>query len=169
MNTLSSGRDRSLAAARAAPRAYLEHTTSVRVRFHEVDSLRIVWHGHYVTYFEEARRAFGREYGLDYPVFLEHGIAAPVVQLRVDYLAPARLPDVLEVTARLLKSESAKLEFEFEIRRRGEDPLLATGTSLQVFTTPGGELLLQWPPLMIERYKQWESFWKHPVPNPPSR
>jgi acyl-CoA thioester hydrolase len=167
MNALPSGRDRSLAAARALPRRYLEHTTCVRVRFHEVDSLRIVWHGHYVAYFEEARRAFGRQFGLDYPVFLEHGIAAPIVQLRVDYLAPARASDLLEVTARLFRSESAKLEFEFEIRRQGEDRLLAVGSSLQVFTRPDGELLLQWPPLMQERYRQWESLWKHASPNPP--
>jgi acyl-CoA thioester hydrolase len=162
MNPTASGRDRSRAAALAAPRPYLEHTTIVRVRFHEVDSLRIVWHGHYVTYFEEARRGFGRQYGLDYPVFREHGIAAPVVQLRVDYLAPARVGDVLDVQARLLQSESAKLEFEFAIRRQGTDRLLATGSTLQVFTTPEGELLLQWPPLMRERYREWAALWKKP-------
>ena len=167
MNPPSSGRDRALAAARATARLYLEHTTTLRVRFHEVDSLRVVWHGHYATYFEEGRRAFGREYGLDYPVFMEHGVAAPVVHLHVDYLAPARLADVLRITARLFKSESAKLEFEFEIRREGADSLLASGHSLQVFTTPAGELLLQWPPLMIERYHHWETLWKHPSPRSP--
>ena len=37
-------------------RPYLEETTTVRVRFQAVDSLRSVWHGHYVSYFEEGRR-----------------------------------------------------------------------------------------------------------------
>ncbi len=42
---------------------YLEVTTQVRVRFQEVDSLRVVWHGHYLSYCEEGRTAFGREFG----------------------------------------------------------------------------------------------------------
>lgn len=37
-----------------------------RVRFDEVDSLGIVWHGHYVKYLEDGREAWGRKYGLTY-------------------------------------------------------------------------------------------------------
>lgn len=145
------------------PRPYLEDRTEIRVRFSEVDSLRIVWHGHYVAYLEEARRAFGRRYELDYPVFLEHGVAAPVVQLELDFLAPARLQDVLEVTTRFFKSDCPKLEFAYAIRRVGEDSVLATGSTVQVFTTFDGELLPQWPPLMIERYRLWEGQWLLPT------
>jgi len=71
-------------------RPYLSEATQVRVRFQEVDSMSIVWHGHYLTYFEDARRAFGRRYGLDYSVFLEHNIGAPMVSVWVDFLSPAR-------------------------------------------------------------------------------
>ncbi len=147
----------------APPRPYLEDRMTLRVRFQEVDSLQIVWHGHYVTYFEEARRAFGRRHGLDYPAFIEQQIAVPVVQLRLDYLAPARLADLLEVRCRFLKSEAPKLEFEYEIRRDGEERLLASGSTVQVFTTPQGELLLQWPAMMIERYRLWEGHWQSPA------
>ena len=146
----------------AGQRPYLEETTTVRVRFQEVDSLRIVWHGHYVSYFEEGRRAFGRRFGLDYPVFVQHQLAAPVVQLSVNYLAPARMDDVLAVTARLFPSEAAKLEFAYEIRRSGDHLLLATGSTIQAFTTLDGELILQPPPLLIERYREWESLWLQP-------
>jgi len=38
----------------------------IPVRFCEIDPLSIVWHGHYLKYFEEAREAFGRKYGLGY-------------------------------------------------------------------------------------------------------
>jgi len=169
MSSNSSNRDGAGGAPPVALRPYLEETTQVRVRFNEVDALHVVWHGHYVNYFEEGRRAFGRRYGVDYTVFLEHRVAVPVVQLRVDYLAPARLPDVLEVTARLSKSEAARLDFDYEIRRQGEGTLLATGSTVQVFTTPQGELLLTWPALMVERLNAWEPLWKHPQPSPASR
>ncbi len=146
-----------------AARPYLEERTTVRVRFNEVDALRIVWHGHYANFFEEARRAWGRRYGLDYPVFFENNTAAPVVQLQVDYLVPARMADVLEVTARLWQSDAARLEFTYEIHREGEPTLLATGRTVQVFTKPDGELILTWPPFMIERLNAWATLWKSPT------
>jgi len=74
----------------------------------------------------------------------------------------ARLADVLVVTARLFKSESAKLEFEYEIRRQSDGSLLAFATSLQVFTNPQGELILAMPEFMVERYKAWETLWIQP-------
>ncbi len=140
-------------------RSYLSEETQVRVRFHEVDSMRIVWHGHYVTYFEDARRAFGRRYGLDYPVFLENNIGAPVVSVWVDFLSPALGNDLLEVEARLYKSEGAQLEFSYEVKRAQTGVLLASGGSVQVFTTLKGELLLTWPALMLERYEAWKDLW----------
>ena len=42
---------------------YLECAAEVTVRFQEVDSMGVVWHGHYLTFFEEGRAAFGREFG----------------------------------------------------------------------------------------------------------
>ena len=65
-------------------------------------------------------------------------------------------------TTRLLKSESARLDFDYEIRRESEAALLATGSTSQVFTTPTGELILNWPLFMLERLTSWESLWKQP-------
>lgn len=40
--------------------------TNIPVRFSEIDSLGILWHGHYIKYFEDGREAFGAEYNLGY-------------------------------------------------------------------------------------------------------
>ena len=40
------------------------------IRFSEVDSMNVVWHGSYPLYFEDAREEFGRKYGLGYMTFL---------------------------------------------------------------------------------------------------
>lgn len=153
---------RSRAIRRAAPRPFIEETTTVRVRFNEVDALHIVWHGHYVNYFEEGRRAFGRRLGIDYTTFIESRIAVPVIRLEVNFIAPANLADSLVVVTRLLKSESARLDFDYEVRREADHTLLATGSTSQVFTTPAGELILNWPPFMLERLQTWETLWKMP-------
>ena len=42
---------------------FLDATTEVTVRFHEVDAMCVVWHGHYLAYFEQARVAFGNALG----------------------------------------------------------------------------------------------------------
>lgn len=159
MNPTSPPRRRIQGLSPHSDRPYLQETVSIRVRFNEVDAMRVVWHGHYVNYLEEARRAFGRRYGIDYTVFFEHGITAPVAQLTVDYVTSAGMGDVLDVTARFYRTEAARLEFDYEIRRQGDGRLVATASSLQVFATPQGELLLNWPEFMLERFKAWESQW----------
>lgn len=142
---------------------------SIRVRFNEVDAMRVVWHGHYVNYLEEARRAFGRRYGIDYTVFLEHGVTAPVAQLKVDYVNSAGMADVLDVTARLYCTEAARLEFDYDIRCQPDGRLIATASTLQVFATPQGELLPSWPDVMLERLNAWKSLWIEPRPTEKQR
>ena len=51
------------------------------VRFSEVDSMNIVWHGSYPLYFEDAREAFGAKYGLGYMTIFSNGYFAPLVGL----------------------------------------------------------------------------------------
>ncbi|SVE46445.1 uncharacterized protein METZ01_LOCUS499299, partial [marine metagenome] len=41
-------------------------STDLRIRFNEIDALGIVWHGHYIKYFEDGREAFGKEHNISY-------------------------------------------------------------------------------------------------------
>jgi acyl-CoA thioester hydrolase len=63
----------------------LKNTTEMFIKFSEVDSLRVVWHGHYVRYFEDGREAFGKQYGLGYLDVYEHGLAVPLIDLQVNF------------------------------------------------------------------------------------
>ena len=120
----------------------------------------IVWHGHYTSYFEDARRAFGARYGIDYSEIRQHALRAPIVHLGIDFMSPAFDNDLLEVTARLLKTDAAKLELQYEIVRPADHQVLARGESVQVFTDSTGKLLLRPPPLLTDCYKRWEASWK---------
>ena len=55
----------------------------INIRFNEVDSMGIVWHGNYATYFEDAREVFGRLYHLEYLYIFEKGYFAPLVDLQI--------------------------------------------------------------------------------------
>lgn len=143
-------------------RRYLEQAVSLRVRFHEVDAMGCVWHGHYATYFEEGRRAFGRRFGIDYPVFFRQGVQAPLVSMRVSYKAQGHMEDQIDVTARLWEPVGAKLEFSYEVRRQEDGRLLAEGETVQVFIDGNGELLLTMPGFMKDILKTWDGGWEGP-------
>ena len=42
----------------------LKESKELEIRFSEVDSMNVVWHGSYPLYFEDAREAFGKKYGI---------------------------------------------------------------------------------------------------------
>lgn len=135
--------------------APVSHTTRVTVRFKEADALGIVWHGHYVTYLEDARQALGAAIGLSYEDFLANDFFAPLVDLKLQYKAPARYGDRLDVAASMHYSEVPKLVTSYEIRRAKDGALLATAETTQVLTTRKGELVLNFPPFFDKVREQW--------------
>ena len=126
----------------------------MRVRFQEVDLLEVVWHGHYVSYFEEGRLGFGEQFGFSYQDVLAAGFIVPVVHLELDYLAPARFGDRLTVRARLHPEPAARVSFSYVVAR-GEQ-VLATGRTVQIFTDPEGQLLMTRPPYYEEFLAKWQ-------------
>jgi acyl-CoA thioester hydrolase len=120
-------------------------TTELDVRFPEVDSYGVVWHGHYVLYFEVARNALCAAFGLTPADALAHGYKVPITRVEMSLKRPARLDDRLEVSAVLEPPETAKLSMTYEIRRLSGRELLATGATEQVILNPEGELLLTFP------------------------
>ena len=54
-------------------------TKEVEIRFSEVDSMGVVWHGHYAMYFEDAREEFGKKYDLGYLMMYDKGFFEPLV------------------------------------------------------------------------------------------
>ncbi len=123
---------------------YVETSTTVRVRFQEVDSLRVTWHGHYLSYFEEGRSAFGREHRFDYADILAAGYVAPLVHVELDYKKSAHYDEVLAVICRMHQVEGSRILFSYEVRNE-ERQLLTTGMSVQVFTDLEGEPILVRP------------------------
>jgi len=134
---------------------FLEAEGTVRVRFQEVDALRVVWHGHYIGYFEEGRHAFGRAHGFEYQDVHAAGYIVPIVHASVDYAAAARFGDVVTVRTRLHPEAAARLSFTYLVRS-AEGRTLATGRTVQVFTDLEGKLVLTKPRFYEEFLARWE-------------
>lgn len=136
--------------------ASLVSRTSLSVRFSEVDSMAIVWHGVYVRYFEDGREHFGRTYdGLGYMDLHESGYQAPMVDLKLQFKKPLTINDRAIVETRHIDCEAAKICFDYTIFKEETMEVVATGSSVQVFLSPEGELELVNP----EFYLKWKERW----------
>ena len=120
----------------------LKAAIEVAVRFSEVDSMGIVWHGSYAKYFEDAREEFGRQYHLGYLKIFGEGFYAPLVKLDFNYKKPLVYGDRMRIEIRYIPSAAAKICFEYAIHSLKEDAIIATGTSMQVFLDRNYELML---------------------------
>ena len=133
----------------------LVSTIEFPVRFSEVDSMNIVWHGHYVKYMEEGREDFGRKYGINYMLIRDNGYMAPVVKLTVDYKKALSYDDKVIVETRFVDCDAAKITYAFRIFRASDKELVATGESVQVFIDMDRELILTIPPFFEAWKKRW--------------
>jgi acyl-CoA thioester hydrolase len=137
-----------------SPPNILSDETEVIVRFNEADPLGIVWHGHYLRYFEDGREALGKKYGISYLDFYHHGFAVPVVSVHCDYKKPLRFGDIVIVKTKFISSPAAKLRFEYEIFEKGKPSIVAVGHSIQVFVDVKSFELSMITPAFFNQWKE---------------
>lgn len=111
--------------------------TQVRVRYGEVDRMGFVYHAHYLAYFEQGRTEWLRARGTTYREMEESGLLLVVVDVGLQYRAPAHYDDELVVTTRLAEQRAVRLRFEYEVRRG--DELLTTGHTVLACTDAAGK------------------------------
>jgi acyl-CoA thioester hydrolase len=133
----------------------LSSKIEIPIRFSEVDSLRVVWHGHYLKFFEDGRETFGKEFGLGYlDIFEADGLAVPIVDINLQYKRPLEYGDSAIVETTFINSPAAKLQFEYKVYSAKHGYLACTGKSLQVFMNARTkELYITNPPF----FEGWKS------------
>lgn len=87
-----------------------------RVRYRECDPMGVVYHTHYIDWFEEARTEALRGLGLPYAQLEQDGVIMPVVDLAVRYSRPARYDDLVEIVTRVdAEIPSTRVRFDYEV------------------------------------------------------
>jgi acyl-CoA thioester hydrolase len=130
----------------------LKNITETAIRFSEVDSMAVVWHGNYVKYIEDGREAFGKQYGIGYLDVYSHGIMTPVVELNLNYKNYLNYGDDVIIETEFVDTPAAKIIFNYKIFKKSDKSLVLTAKSVQVFTDKDGGLLLYSPPF----YTAWK-------------
>ena len=124
--------------------------TEIRIRFSEVDSIGIVWHGHFVKYLEDGRESFGRKYSLGYFDVHEQGLLTPIVKLDLDYKLQVRYGEEIVVETTYLNCAASKIILHYTIYRKSDNAVVLTAKSVQVFVNQEGQLELTNPRFYME-------------------
>ncbi len=106
-------------------------TSTLRVRYAEVDRLGAVNSARYFEWFELGRSDFLREAGVPYGELEARGIALPVVEAECRYLAKLGYDEVVRVETTLEVMSPARLKFHFRVLREdaGGQTLAAEGAT----------------------------------------
>lgn len=135
-------------------RKALVSRVEVPIRFSEVDSLRVVWHGNYLIYFEAGREAFGKEFDLEYLDVFDKGFVTPIVRSEIEHKLPLYYGDTAVVETEFVDHAAAKIVFRYRVFSKKTGKLAATGQSTQVFTDHDGELWITLPDFFSAWKKQ---------------
>ena len=117
------------------------------VPFYDVDSCDVVWHGHYLKYFERARCQLLDRIGYNYRDMRQDGFFFPVVDLHIRYAEALRFGQRCRVETTVLEWENRlRIRYLIEDRETGQRLTKAETTQVAVsvetgqlcFETPSG-------------------------------
>lgn len=126
----------------------------VRVYYEDTDAGGVVYYGNYARFFERARTEYLRRAGFDHRRLREEwGVLFVVRTIRMEYLRPAFLDDIIFVDARPCGRGRVFADFAQTARRDGE--ILATAETRVVCVSGDPLRAVALPPPLagtIDRY-----------------
>ncbi|MDO8698801.1 MAG: acyl-CoA thioesterase [Pseudomonas sp.] len=109
----------------------LQAEIEFEVPFFDVDSMEVVWHGHYVKYLEVARCALLDKLGHNYQQMRASGYAWPIIDLQLRYVRGAQFGQRIKVRADLIEWEN-RLKINYLISDAATGERLTRASSVQV-------------------------------------
>lgn len=97
----------------------------MRVRYGECDAQQVVFNARYGDYVDVAATEFYRAVFGHYQTLLDQGLDSQVVRMVIDWSAPARFDDVLQLEVRTLRLGNSSFALEVDIRRHADQAAIA--------------------------------------------
>ena len=104
--------------------------STVRVRYAETDKMGVVYYSNYLVWFEIGRTDWLRETGWSYREMEADGLGLPVTEAYCEYRQSAKYDDEIEVRTRASKASGVRIQFDYEIVRRADAVVIATGRTV---------------------------------------
>ena len=139
--------------ARKPPFRYAAYA---RVGFSDTDAQGVVYYGRYLPYFDLARVEYHRHLGRIALTGVDFAMRATTVE----YLAPARFDDLLEIFVRVARIGQTSITYDhaaYRIDEDGEDMLMATASATLVCIALAERRAVPVPDLFRERVGAFDS------------
>lgn len=125
----------------------------LKVPFFDVDPMNIVWHGHYLKYFELARCELLDKLDFGYHEMARTGYAWPVIDVHLRYVKSATLGQEIVCKATLVEYEN-RLKIAYEIICASTCVRLTKGHSIQVAVSlQDKEMQFVSPPVLFQKLR----------------
>ena len=118
-----------------------EHSLEIRVSYADTDQMGVVYYGNYFTWFERGRTELLRAAGLNYKDMEKRNIFLPVVEAACSYKASAYYDDLILIRTKVGKIGRSSICFTYEILRKEDRQLLATGETRHAFINNKKEVI----------------------------
>ena len=129
----------------------LETEVNIKVPFHDVDAMAVVWHGNYAKYFEIARCALLDKIDYNYNQMRASNYAWPIIDMRIRYMNPVRFGQLIQVNVKLVEYEY-RLKLSYLITDAESGQRLTRGSTVQVAVdTKSQEMCFISPDILREK------------------
>jgi acyl-CoA thioester hydrolase len=125
---------------------YKSHEVELRVPFHDLDPLSMVWHGNYLKYFDIARSELFHSLGVDlFSYFTRTSCLFPITKTSTKHIISLRYRDEFKCRATVIEARY-KIVVDFQIRSGENNQLCTKGRSEQLAVKyPEMEMLFEIP------------------------
>jgi acyl-CoA thioester hydrolase len=113
--------------------------SQLRVRYAETDKMGVVYYANYFVWFEVARTDLLRSLGWSYRDMELAGVSLPVIDAQCTYHRSMRYDDELEVRTEGRMLSPVRMEFTYQIVRREDQLLAASGRTVHAALDPAGK------------------------------
>lgn len=130
------------------------YSALTRVAFSDTDAQGIVYYGRYMPYFDLARTEYHRHLGLEGVKAGGHDFVMRANT--VEYFAPARFDDLIEVFVRLRRIGSTSITYEYHAWRVADDTLMVTAQQTLVLIDLARRSPVPIPPAFRDTFVAFE-------------
>ena len=110
----------------------MKYISENQVMYADTDSYKVVWHGNYLRWFEAARYGFCKNIGIDLNELEQSGICFPVVDIHIQYKAPAKIFEEIITETEVSELKSRTIIFHQIIKNKKSGAILITADVIVV-------------------------------------
>jgi len=111
----------------------VKNKTEHRIRYADTDHFGVVYYARYLNWFEAGRTEILRKNGITYADLEKEDYFAPVVEVKVNYKAPARYDEIVVLETEIAKIGNSSVRFNYKVFKKEGMKLLAEGYTVNVF------------------------------------